>query len=373
VEIDTMKKVYIEPTSRCNLNCSMCPRSSWQDEMMGDMDMGLFNSLIDQIKEMKSVETIFFGGIAEPLSHPKIIEMIQKAKTASVQVEMISNGAMLNEDILEKLLFAGLDTLWISVDLSHTKSYEELTGQSGFEKAKANLLAFNLLKRRINPDAKIGIAFVAMKSNIEQLPEIISLASVMGVSELKVSNVIPFTREMQAEMLYNKSLSMMGFRADILHNRTPLINMPIMDFDLLPKEVLASLLRAGRKVQLGEHLVERKAGCCKFIEEDSLFVRWDGEVSPCMATLHTNKTYLHDVEREIKFCSFGCIKTDRIADIWHNKEYTAFRTTIKKFDFSPCTTCGACSYVEDNMEDCIGNPFPTCGGCLWAEGFAQCP
>jgi hypothetical protein len=28
---------------------------------------------------------------------------------------------------------------------------------------------------------------------------------------------------------------------------------------------------------------------------------------------------------------------------------------------------------EANEEDCFGNGFPTCGGCLWAQGVLQCP
>ncbi len=26
-----------------------------------------------------------------------------------------------------------------------------------------------------------------------------------------------------------------------------------------------------------------------------------------------------------------------------------------------------------NEEDCFGNTFPTCGGCLWAQGVIRCP
>lgn len=255
----------------------MCPRNVWTGEILGDMDLTLFNSLIDQVHKIKSIHTIFFGGIAEPLSHPDIAAMIRKAKVPAVTVEMISNGSMLNEEIIEKLLLAGLDTLWISIDSAHHDSQEDLAGLDGFKKAKANLLAFNLLRRKINPAAKLGIAFVAMKSNIADLPEIIDLAAVFGVSELKISNVIPYIKDMQEEMLYRKSLS------------------------------------------------------------------------------------------------FGNIKNAKLSTIWQSEAYKTFRSNINNFDFSPCTTCGACTFVDDNMEDCFGNLFPTCGGCLWAEGFAQCP
>lgn len=351
----------------------MCPRNTWKDEILDDMSMDLFDSIINQVHAIKSVNTVFFGGVAEPLSHPKIIEMISKAKGANLKVELISNGAMLNKDIIKQLLLAGLDTLWVSIDLSHTNSYEDKIGANGFENAKLNLLHFNILKRQINPNAKLGIAFVATKSNIAQLPEIIYLGGVMGVSEIKISNVIPHTKEMQDEMLYNKSLSMMGFRDDLSPIKTPLINMPIMDFDMLPREVINSVLRVGRSVKLGENLIVRKSGYCKFVEDNCLFIRWDGEVSPCIATLHNNTTFLHNIKRDIKAATFGNLNALGLSDIWESQNYREFRSRVKNFKFSPCVSCGSCSYVEDNNEDCFGNVFPTCGGCLWAEGFAQCP
>jgi cholesterol oxidase len=38
-----------------------------------------------------------------------------------------------------------------------------------------------------------------------------------------------------------------------------------------------------------------------------------------------------------------------------------------------CTFCGGCDMSESNVEDCFGNEFPTCGGCLWSQGVVQCP
>jgi hypothetical protein len=62
-----------------------------------------------------------------------------------------------------------------------------------------------------------------------------------------------------------------------------------------------------------------------------------------------------------------------VGDIWSKPEYLALRGRLQAFDFSPCTLCGGCDYFESNEEDCIGSPFPACGGCLWAQGIVQCP
>lgn len=351
----------------------MCPRNSWIKEGIGDMDFLSYESLLQQVKEIDSLETVFFGGVAEPISHPDIIKMVEMAKGLGVRVELISNGSLLNVEIIEKLLYAGLSMLWISIDKAHNDSVDKIIEDDGYELAKANLLAFNLARRKINPNAELGIAFVAMKSNIEELPQIIRLGEVMGAREIKISNIIPYVKEMQEEMLYSKSLSIIGSKEGRLQNRRPMISMPIMDFEHLPKEVISSVMGSGRNIKLGENMLVRKSSYCRFIQDDSVFVRWDGEVCPCIGLLHSSKAYLNDMERHIKYCSFGNINNASLKRIWEGEEYTKFRTKVRDFSFSPCSTCGPCSFAENNEEDCFGNLFPTCGACLWSEGFAQCP
>lgn len=372
---DGIRKLYIEPTSNCNLDCVMCPRNSWIDEKTGEMGMNSYEALINQLKDIKGLETIFFGGVAEPMSHKEIYKMIKIAKSLGVGVELITNGSFLDEAAIDKLLVAGLDMLWISIDTAHSNSYnDKITNEyDAIIKTKADLLAFNVCKRKINPNAKFGINFVAMKSNMNELPRIIRLGQVMGAKEIKISNIIPYEKEMQKEMLYEKTLSMMGFQDDYRKHKQMIINMPIMDFDRLEKDIIPVILRSDHSIKLGENMVTRKSGYCKFIQDSSLFVRWDGEVCPCIALLHSTKTYLHDTERKIRFCTFGNVNREHINIIWDSLEYKNFRAKVKEFSFSPCILCGDCSYVESNEEDCFGNQFPTCGGCLWAEGFAQCP
>lgn len=369
-----MKKIYIEPTARCNLTCTMCPRNTWEQEPMGDMDLDLFIRLMEQIPGIDSVETIFFGGIAEPMSHPDILTMVKLAKETRRRVELISNGSLLKEETIESLLRAGLDRLWVSLDRNHRESQEETAGETGgYDPLVKTLAAFRRLRFQIHPEAELSIVFVATKSNIAELPEILEIGSFLGASEIKVSNLIPYTREMQKEVLYTRTLSCGSMKEATGSSRKKLLSMPIMDFEQLPPEVLLTVLRDWPQLQLGKNRVVRDAGHCKFIEEESLYVRWDGEVSPCMAMLHTNRTYLQNVERIVRHHSFGNIKEENLEFIWKKKEYEGFRRRVLDFSFSPCTICGICQYAEENQEDCFGNQAPTCGACLWSEGFAQCP
>jgi len=72
-------------------------------------------------------------------------------------------------------------------------------------------------------------------------------------------------------------------------------------------------------------------------------------------------------------CAFGNVGKRRLMEIWSEPAYAAFRRRVSRFDFPPCPDCGACELVASNAEDCLGNPFPVCGDCLWARGILQCP
>jgi MoaA/NifB/PqqE/SkfB family radical SAM enzyme len=92
-----------------------------------------------------------------------------------------------------------------------------------------------------------------------------------------------------------------------------------------------------------------------------------------MGLLHSHRTYLYGLERRVRSHAFGDLREEDLFEIWNSKAYADFREKVKAFDFSPCHVCGGCSMLESNEEDCYGNTFPACGGCLWAQGVIQCP
>jgi MoaA/NifB/PqqE/SkfB family radical SAM enzyme len=112
---------------------------------------------------------------------------------------------------------------------------------------------------------------------------------------------------------------------------------------------------------------------CPFVESGSTAIAWHGRVSPCLPLMHTHTTYLDEREHLSRCYVAGTIMEHSLAEIWNDPEYVAFRERVQKFDFAPCLSCGSCEMFDKNEEDCFGNTFPTCGGCLWAQGLIQCP
>jgi MoaA/NifB/PqqE/SkfB family radical SAM enzyme len=374
---EEIRKIYIEPTSECNLLCKMCSRNAWFDEQTGHMTWQTFEQVLFAVEQSPSIETLFFGGVAEPFSHPDLFKMLRAAKATGRRVELITNGAFLNRDVIHELFELKLDMLWVSLDGADAETYEGIRPDSDYKKVTDQLLQFSLARIRGGYQTKLGLAFVAMKSNIHQLPKVIELANLLHAAELKVTNVLPYSKEMSDEILYRKRLYDMCYNDKLMDSETeqcPVVQLPIMDFDQPEvSDTIAEILKQARLLQIGENNVVRRGDYCKFVDAQALFVRWDGEVSPCLSLLHNHTEYLPETERKIFHCSFGNINDRSLAEIWASMPYVEFRERLLGFTFPHCTICGNCAYMEENKEDCVGNPFPTCGGCLWAEGLIQCP
>lgn len=84
-------------------------------------------------------------------------------------------------------------------------------------------------------------------------------------------------------------------------------------------------------------------------------------------------SYLNGRRRLSRRHVIGNVADRDLLDLWNDPKYVAYRERLQTFAFAPRTFCGGCELAEANEEDCLGNEFPACGGCLWAQGVIQCP
>jgi MoaA/NifB/PqqE/SkfB family radical SAM enzyme len=371
--IHTLKRVYIEPTNKCNLNCSTCIRNSWDAEY-GHMSAQTFECVLSGLAECDEKPELFLGGYGEPLSHPHILEMIEQAKTRDHRVSLITNGILLSEEMARRLIDLNLDMLWVSLDGASAECYADVRLGDALPTILDNLARLRLLKyQRFGISSwsghpRLGIAFVAMRRNLHDLGEVIRLGTRLGAVEFSVSNVLAHDNDLLKENLYMRSLDMVAGQ-----EIRPTIHMPLMDIQPETLKALGEVLKDLNQIELTGSVLNRNIDQCPFVERGSLSVRWDGLVSPCLPLLYAHQHYLGDRQRTSKEYFVGDVHQNSLLQIWNEEGYRMLRKRLQDFDFSPCAFCNSCEMALENVEDCFGNVHPTCGGCLWAQGLIRCP
>jgi MoaA/NifB/PqqE/SkfB family radical SAM enzyme len=370
--VSNLAKVYVEPTNACNLDCITCMRQVW-DEPLGQMSAPTYGRIVEGLKAFSPVPTVFFGGLGEPLAHPRIVEMIRQAKTAGAKVELITNGILLNEAVALQLIQADLDVLWVSLDGATPESYSDVRLGATLPRVIENLRRLPYLRyrgSRLKTVMPLGIAFVAMKRNVAELPAVLQLGTRLGAKWFSVTNVLAHTEALKGEILYHRTM-VDGPRQ--LAGERPRVSFPRMDMTEATQLPLAEMLRGNYTVQTAGGEAGRGVYTCPFVEKGTVSIRWDGQVSPCLPLLHTHEAYLHDRVRRSHAYFVGQLGERSLPNLWHDPAYLVLRERLAVFDYSPCVDCNCCDLTEENREDCLSNSFPACGGCLWAQGIVQCP
>jgi MoaA/NifB/PqqE/SkfB family radical SAM enzyme len=148
--------VDIELTSRCNADCSFCPRE--QSHSLGLIDDATFTAALQRAVEYRDAllefgtkhpghfdlpeQTLWlsFCGMGEPLLHPRIVEYVRRAKEAGLRPIINTNGALLDPGRADELMEAGLSMACINVG-EIDDDYEEVYGLP-FERTRTNVEQF---------------------------------------------------------------------------------------------------------------------------------------------------------------------------------------------------------------------------------------
>ena len=88
------KKIYIEITNICNLNCSFCSPVTRKKEFI---TLDNINHIFNEIKDY--TDYIYLHVKGEPLLHPELDKIIDLANTYNLKVNITTNGTLLKDKI----------------------------------------------------------------------------------------------------------------------------------------------------------------------------------------------------------------------------------------------------------------------------------
>jgi len=419
-------KLFVEVTTRCNLQCGMCVKQNGTGGITeGTMSLETFESLAPAFPHLDS---LVLNGIGESLLHPQLESFISQARPLLPEHAWIgfqSNGMALTDERAASLVDAGLDRICISLDTVSHDSFRAIRSGGEMQGIEAAFASLNKARARQGARGlRIGIEFVLMRSNISDLPEAIRWAGRAGANFAIVTQLLPYQKDLVSQAAYDTNTTgaiavYERWKARALQEgldirryldtltkvgRTPeeerieqIVEQMRIDAEaqgitlhmdrLLRRDeewlasaerVLGEARQAAREEGVDLTLpgmAPRNTRKCEFVEGNSAFVSWDGNVHPCYFLWHRYACYVGGIEKRVKPWVLGSLRERNITAIWNDADFRTFRERVLGYRFPFCFDCGfaLCDYVGDEEfeQDCYIEHVP-CGACLWCTGLFHC-
>ncbi len=174
------ESLHLTITYNCNLNCIPCYYADVSDKE--NMSLETYKQIIEEAKDHGLFQIAIGGG--EPFFHPQIWEFLEISSNAQVTTNITTNGTLLGKQELVKLEnFNNIGWIQLSLDGSNEEIHSG--SRSHFEKV------IECLKYLSNTNLKYGINFLLRNSNVNDLPNMISLCQRFNACSLHLLRIKP--------------------------------------------------------------------------------------------------------------------------------------------------------------------------------------
>lgn len=310
--------LFWECTLRCNFNCLHCGSNAKNKNYKGELTTQEIKNIFKQISldfNPQDIMLAITGG--EPLLRKDLFEVMQYASDLGFSWGMVTNGYLINPEIVNKLKNAGMKTVVVSID-GIDKTHDSFRKINGSYKRSIN--AVKLLAKE-NFLKNLQITSSIFPGNINQLEEMYSTFLKLGINSWRLFNVDSIGR---AEN--NNNL-------------------------LLDAKQLRQLIEFIKEKRKQSKNIEITYGCAGFLGPDFEY-ETRGYPFYCTAGINTASILFNgdifvcpNVPRQ-KDLIQGNVRQDNFAQVWNNK-FEFFRNKNR----TSCKKCKACEY----WEECLGN------------------
>jgi radical SAM protein with 4Fe4S-binding SPASM domain len=280
--------IYVEIgiTNRCNHKCVFCALD-WYEKEPHDIDTGIMKRALRDMAEC-GIKSVMFAGDGEPLLHRDICECITYAKGQGLDVSIATNGVFFDKDKLEKTL-PSISWVRFSVDAGTPATHKKIHrgGSKDFDKIVANIRNAVEIKKRESLPVVIGIQFLLIPDNFDDLIPFITRFKEIGVDNIQIK---PYSQHPLSKNRYSIEYIQLQTIEDIVRpHETP-------DFQVLFRS------------QTTQRLITKRTYTECYGLPFYTLIEADGSVIPC-------NLFHHNPE----FC-YGNLNMESFADIWKGEK-----------------------------------------------------
>ena len=320
----TPKSVDLNITTKCNLRCSYCSHFDSASDIETDLPTEEWLKFFKELNECAVLDVCLSGG--EPLSRGDIKELINGIVENRMRFSMLSNGILMNDDILGYIKSTGrCNSIQVSIDGPGPDSHDIYRGKGSFEKALRGLKL--LRKYKLPATTRVTIH----RHNYEVLDEVAELLledvglpsfSTNSASHLGLCRQNSDDTQLNADE-YSFVIAKL-FELNKKYNGRIGAQAGPLASGKHWKEMEA-MIKAGKKENQGCGYLRSCGGVFS-----KMAVRADGIMIPCS---------------QIPYIELGMINRDSLKEVWHNhSELKRLRgrrdIPLKNFEF-----CNDCKYT----------------------------
>ncbi len=281
--------VRIEPAASCNFKCIHCP-TGLDMSPTGIMTLETFNKIEQELQDiiitrgkLFRVIVLYHGG--EPLLNKHFFEMVRRTKPLASMVKTVTNGSRLTDEVIDEIIRSGLEQIEISLDGTSAQENDHI---------------------RLNP---VGASFTTISASVKKLihrkNELNSATPLIFISNTQIPETIEQVQDQPKPPQF-----MLDVFQDVAQGITAYKSAWALVWPGLPIQV------SGQPDEnMCDHVINR------------ITIRSNGDVVPCCYDL-VNKMPM------------GNVHSERLVDIWNNKQYQNLRKDIAEYD--PPELCIGC-------------------------------
>ena len=167
-------QLIVDITEVCNLECIHCPHTEFKKSEYYSgrfLEPELNAKLVDEVCQHGRGQTMYirYCSEGEPLLHPKGYEMIEyAAKASEVYTTLTTNGTIMNEKRIQKLLDAGVHMIDISIDAFTNETYAKIRRKGDLNVTRANVLRLIKQVEKARSKTKVVVSFVEQPLNRDE-------------------------------------------------------------------------------------------------------------------------------------------------------------------------------------------------------------
>lgn len=320
-------RYFFELTYLCNLNCPYCYVG--KDRKKDELDTQEWFKIIDQIPFYSFVTLV--GG--EPLLRKDFIPILEKtAKKTFGKLNVVTNGVLINEEIIEAFIRTKMMLLSVSLD-GYGETHDNNRQQEGiFDKVISNLEEVNSKKNK-HSKPMIDIKTIVLENNLDDLPKLYKLCEEMNFEFLSIS----FLRN---NNLKQSSILRETFSEEFYATKYPI--KPYFDMEHF-KEVYKEILAMKGKTQIrfspkfgGRYIINQIEDFFSYDEDkliqeiyepckfpfSNIFINPQGDVYPCLSL------------------KIGNVREQNLKEVFNLPKYCCFRKNLKVSKvFESCQMC----------------------------------